>query len=663
MVLKSNFFMNKYLLHDYSNYLILQPKLTIKRYIILFSLLIYHVLLRRKQYLYNLSSNFSKIVKRDDLDLLEIKFNKYDVISFDIFDTLIFRPFEKPTDLFYLLQAENENIYFWNYRIRAEIEARKENNEKNGEINIYDIYRKLGTYYKLDKFEREAEKEIDLETKVSYANPYMYELYKKLLKSGKEIIVTSDMYIPKFYMKKILDSCGYDEIKAENIFVSCDYGFSKESGKIQEIIQNKLGKDKKVIHIDDNLSCIKGCKKSSWDTFYYQRCNSIKDPAVLLPNTVASSVYNGIVHNYLLCGKYKLKPLEELGFYYAGIAVCGYNDWITDFCKKNNCDKILFLARDMDIFYKVYNKYYNEISHEYIQSSRNALRQLYFPQCKEEFFDFVIRARANLGITVHELLKDADLLLLEKYLPYGSVSKDDLFCKENQELIVRLILNHVDEIQTYYEQSDEIVKKYFKEKIGTATKICIAGLGWAGTEIVFLKWLFQKKWKFNIKIEGVLFGSYNDFRSYNFFNRNKITCFAFDNKNNIDLCFDRTKKPEVAYLVLEHIFSSSSPSLIKFDKTDEGIVKFILNENNQNAEYVNEIQNGIMCFVEEYMNHGNEVRKIFKISGRDAYIPLFSLINDLELVKDLMGMFVEKKNSISGFDNGMNNYVKLKDIF
>lgn len=33
------------------------------------------------------------------IDLL----SQYDVVSFDIFDTLIFRPFSEPADLFYLL--------------------------------------------------------------------------------------------------------------------------------------------------------------------------------------------------------------------------------------------------------------------------------------------------------------------------------------------------------------------------------------------------------------------------------------------------------------------------------------------------------------------------------------------------------------------------------
>lgn len=49
----------------------------------------------------------------------------YDVISFDIFDTLIFRPFEKPTDLFHMVGAELDYLDFARLRAEAEGKARK----------------------------------------------------------------------------------------------------------------------------------------------------------------------------------------------------------------------------------------------------------------------------------------------------------------------------------------------------------------------------------------------------------------------------------------------------------------------------------------------------------------------------------------------------------
>ena len=42
-----------------------------------------------------------------DIELFKQKIFTNDVISFDIFDTLVLRPFCRPTDLFYLLESKN----------------------------------------------------------------------------------------------------------------------------------------------------------------------------------------------------------------------------------------------------------------------------------------------------------------------------------------------------------------------------------------------------------------------------------------------------------------------------------------------------------------------------------------------------------------------------
>ena len=56
------------------------------------------------------------------------KLSSYDVISFDIFDTLIFRPFSEPTDLFYFV---GEQLGIMNFK-----ELRKKWNKKQEKKNI-----------------------------------------------------------------------------------------------------------------------------------------------------------------------------------------------------------------------------------------------------------------------------------------------------------------------------------------------------------------------------------------------------------------------------------------------------------------------------------------------------------------------------------------------
>ena len=67
---------------------------------------------------------------------------QYDVVSFDIFDTLILRPFAKPADLFMLVGKRLKRAEFYRIRTDAERRAREESMHRNGhtEVTLYDIY-------------------------------------------------------------------------------------------------------------------------------------------------------------------------------------------------------------------------------------------------------------------------------------------------------------------------------------------------------------------------------------------------------------------------------------------------------------------------------------------------------------------------------------------
>jgi len=48
-------------------------------------------------------------------------FQQHEIVSFDIFDTLLLRPFCKPTDVFKVLQRKHEVENFWKKRLDAEV--------------------------------------------------------------------------------------------------------------------------------------------------------------------------------------------------------------------------------------------------------------------------------------------------------------------------------------------------------------------------------------------------------------------------------------------------------------------------------------------------------------------------------------------------------------
>lgn len=83
----------------------------------------------------------SQLTKRDQPHWMVMSLITYDVISFDIFDTLVLRPFDNPKSVFMLIGQKLGVSGFRNIRINAEKEARdiKEAEFGNREINIYDI--------------------------------------------------------------------------------------------------------------------------------------------------------------------------------------------------------------------------------------------------------------------------------------------------------------------------------------------------------------------------------------------------------------------------------------------------------------------------------------------------------------------------------------------
>ena len=73
----------------------------------------------------------------EEPDALISKLKNYDVISFDIFDTLLLRPFSEPSELFYFLGIEFSCPDLRRIRQEAESEARK----KRGGDTVRDLGR------------------------------------------------------------------------------------------------------------------------------------------------------------------------------------------------------------------------------------------------------------------------------------------------------------------------------------------------------------------------------------------------------------------------------------------------------------------------------------------------------------------------------------------
>lgn len=192
------------------------------------------------------------------------KAKKYDIVSFDIFDTLIERNVEKPTDIFFQVGVGCFSNYemamdFQKRRIIAEHIAR--NISKTGEVNLDDIYNALEGY-DFETCKKLKNEEIHTEINSCYPRSQIVELFNELKNMGVPLVLISDMYLPKNCLIKILTKCGIDGYKA--LFVSNEYGCDKISGDLFKIVHKEWRiKDVAHLHYGDSIKAdILGARKA-----------------------------------------------------------------------------------------------------------------------------------------------------------------------------------------------------------------------------------------------------------------------------------------------------------------------------------------------------------------------------------------------------------------
>lgn len=566
----------------------------------------------------------SLLANRLALDEFVRMLSSYDVISFDVFDTLLFRQVSDPTDIFSIVGLRLGILNFKKMRIEAEREARLKTVKKNSEVNIFDIYMVLGKYLSID-IEKTMELEFQTELDYLYANPYMLSCYKQF-KESKPIIFTSDMYWPKDYILRMLKHCGFETFQGG--YVSCEYECGKGGGKLQAVVKT-LFPGKHIIHIGDNYqSDIEGTKQAGLDTFYYQNCNKIGNPC--RPDNFVSltaSLYKGIVNCHLHNGMHVYSKDYEHGFIYGGILNCGFCEWLNEYCENTQTEKILFLARDCDIISKVYNSFYKKIDNDYIVTSRFAMYQVIFEDSPEEFIQYFFKNRANLGNqTIQQSLEETGLSFLVENLTVLNIEKTAMLTNENYEIIRTFIYDNKVKIAQYFSNAKEAAIMYFSAAIGNAQKVCIADLGWGGTIFVFMRQFINKYVSPLCDIRGTYVASSSNPTTNAYVSSSILIPYLFSYSHNRDMrIITDTEEGTTCAMMMEALFTSSAATLLRYSLTEDNEITFVYGHNTSDKEQVHIMQQGIMEFARLYNQAVIRDREYFKLSPVEAFEP-FNLI-------------------------------------
>lgn len=583
--------------------------------------------------------------ERPSVDNVVRQIEDAEVVSFDIFDTLIFRAVEKPIDVFRLLEAKWNIFGFANSRKEAERRAR----ENGEEISIYDIYDILEKELAIDK-DAGIALELQMEKDVCYPNPYMKQVFEKVKEKKKKIIVTSDMYFPEVLMKELLESCGYEGI--DNIYVSCDLHVSKYNGQLQRQVEKNEGIGLKYIHIGDNeLSDIKGSEMAGWKTIHYKNIDQIgHDYRRRSMKTIGGSFYKGLVNAKLHSGLYSHNELYEYGYVYGGIMAAGYCQYLKELETKDKIDQFIFVARDGYIIHNIYKEYDPEMACAYVPFSRFASYIITMERNWKYFFKHVVLPRTLVAEkeTLEQVIEICDMEYVKPYLEMYDLKLKAPFVYEEYEKLYRLFEENIHEITKCFENDVEAARQYFRQIIGIHKKVCIVDVGWQGTGAFCLKYFLEDKCGMDIQVCGALMGAVDNSSTDLCISNHSIFSYMFSMQENYDMMlkvFGKHNECDFRKFLIEILFTEDKPSFIKYTLDQNGELQCVYGIDEQNGKTIESIQRGIYDFAMDYFFYEEKFGDILHICGREAYMPIDALAEDKKYCIQLLGDYRINENS------------------
>lgn len=574
----------------------------------------------------------------------EIAKGDYSQISFDIFDTLISRPFYEPGDLFKLLDKEFEkysraNVSFASIRADGENSCREKMARIHPEyedVSLDEIYEEIAELYHIDKSicKKMQEEECRLEILFCSQRNAGRELYELALLTGKKVVLTTDMYLDENTIKRILEKNGYYGYQA--IYLSSRERKLKYNGKLfSRMLAASQAKAEEVLHIGDTWgSDMEGSKKAGISSLFLPKAKEIFEnkiqgiatnncghleemSAAYIQNSTAIKKSIGyrcmlaMAANLYFDNPYRSFYSDSdfnadpyfIGFYAVGMHLMGLAKWLGETGKQMGYGKIYFFARDGYLPMKVYEKYRLEQGDfpaaEYMYASRKAVLPGMIGD-ETDLFHLPIEFRAHSPETLLEIMKFMTRNVKEQevreLLKRENISYDRKF--EDRKTYMKFIGWFRENLfaQEVLEENRRLAGKYYGKiredeaafDMGYSGRIqkAVSSLCGHGVDVFFVH---------EDSISAEEMKRKGGFRIYNF--------------------YDYT--PAVSGLMREHILSETGGSCIGFAEKNGQAVPVLENEERTAADLFT-----ISCLHKGAIDFAGEFLKSFQ--GYLSYVPFKS---------------------------------------
>ena len=316
-----------------------------------------------------------------------------EAVSFDVFDTLMLRPFYTPSDLFYMLNPRYAELrpedprLFSDIRINAEKLLRErlgEGDEPYSDVTLRQIYDLIAEDVGEAAADRLMGEEIGLELKYCRPRRSALNLWQAARACGKRIFFTSDMYLPSEVIRAMLKSCGYTDCE---LLLSCEERATKRDGRLYRLLIKKSGiRPERIIHIGDNWeSDYLSAKRRGINAVFYPSAVACLEYDVSDVKTThtgvcfteasrtsinykrgfdflgtrtafalaAAGLYDNPFESYNEYSEMNASP-RFLGYYALGMHLLGFTKWLAESAADRGYSSLAFVARDGYLPMKAY---------------------------------------------------------------------------------------------------------------------------------------------------------------------------------------------------------------------------------------------------------------------------------------------------------------------
>lgn len=311
--------------------------------------------------------------------------DRNDVVSIDLFDTLLMRRTLFPTDIFDLVDCrlKEKGIVITDFCGRRL--ASEKHLARSGAPTLLEIYSYMKSTYSITGVAPEELAELEWQTDYELVVPRqeMCSFCEELHRKGKEIYIVSDTFYTKDQLTGLLEKCGISFY--QDIFASCEYRTAKTEGLFEKLKDRISGR--KVIHIgDDPVADMESAEKHGIAACQVYSGTDLLEMAGYLGlwdsmEGVADRIKTGMLAAKLFNSPFQfegegqkiaVRTAYDLGYVFFAPIISDFVIWFAGQVQKYDLQNVWLCARDGYLIKKMYDALRGADASVYFLTSRTA---------------------------------------------------------------------------------------------------------------------------------------------------------------------------------------------------------------------------------------------------------------------------------------------------